>query len=492
MEAQVQDPKTGEFVGIGTAFLQRIDERERWQAELVWSIARTYTQSQGADDLAIRSSRIAEAHKYSVPDVFTTQVLSRLRFPSIEDRQHRIPKAYKQTYEWIFTDDNKVGHRWSSYTEWLEKKSGLYWITGKPGAGKSTMLKFLAGHPRTKDHLQIWSAGSQLLTSRFFFWNSGQQIQMSKEGLLRSLLYDLLHDPLRDAHLIAPTLFPVKWEAFSLFGQTVEGAWTWLELELALKKLLEIGASQNMKFCFFIDGLDEFDGSPFELINFFQELVGGAGHLKACISSRPWTMFEDAFKSCPHFSLEDLTRDDIVHFITTKLENNDGFREIQAKDPRFAPPLIADIAKKSLGVFLWVDLVMKSLLEGLTQGDYIVELHRRVDQLPDDLEGLFRAILDRARRQKPAYFVSASKFFQLVRAALEPLTLYCLYMADEDSEDPAFFDNVRLGPSTAEERWSRAATMKRRLNSRTKGLLEVDRFSNVSHYFCQVCRCKNV
>lgn len=488
MEAQVQDPKTGEFVGIGTAFLKRIDERERWQAELVRGVARTYIQSQGVDDLAIRSSRIAEAHKYSEPEIFASQVLSRLRFPSIKDRQHRIPKAYKQTYEWIFTDDNKIGHRWASYTQWLEKKSGLYWITGKPGAGKSTMMKFLARDPRTEDHLRTWSAGSQLLISRFFFWNSGQQIQMSKEGLLRSLLYEVLENC---GHL-APVLFPAKWEVFSLFGQTVEETWTWLELDRALKKLLEIGVSQQMKFCFFIDGLDEFDGSPFELVNFFQELVGDASHVKACISSRPWTMFEDAFKACPHFSLEDLTSDDITHFITTKLENNGGFREMQAKDSRFAPQLIADIAKKSSGVFLWVDLVMQSLLEGLTDGDHTAELHRRVDQLPDDLESLFREILEGVRRQNPAYFVSASKFFQLVRAALEPLTLNCLYMADEDSEDPAFFDKVRLGPSTAEERWSRAATMKRRLNSRTKGLLEVDRFSNVSLCFCQFCTWKNV
>lgn len=475
LKVKFKDPKTGDLIGIGTAFLRRIDESERWQAELIRGIKRM--QNQNPDFVSEEPSRWHQQDTL----LFTEHVLSRLFFRNMEDRQHRIPEAYQQTYEWIFTDNNMISGKGSSYTDWLEKQSGLYWITGKPGAGKSTMLKFLASHPSTSNHLQVWSAGSRLYTSKFFFWNSGQKIQMSKEGLLRSLLYEILASMnADDAGYFVPALFPAKWEAFNLFGQTVEAAWTWLELELAFVRLLKMSGPANIKLCFFIDGLDEFDGSPFELIKFFKELLGDSKHLKACISSRPWTMFEDVFKSYPHFSLEDFTRNDILRFITNKLETNEGFREIQAERPQFALPLIEDIAKKSSGVFLWVDLVMKSLLEGLTQGDYIVELRRRVDDLPDDLENLFRSILDGVLLEKPAYFVSACKFFKLVRAALEPLTLYSLYLADEDSEDPTFFDSIKVSPSTASERWSQAATMKRRLNARTKGLLEVDRFSNVS------------
>lgn len=134
-----------------------------------------------------------------------------------------------------------------------------------------------------------------------------------------------------------------------------------------------------MKFCFFIDGLDEFDGDHSELVAFVHRLLARGPHIKACVSSRPWAVFEDTFKGCPGLSLQDLTHADIEHFVSAKLNAHPGFLEIQQREPKYAPRLISEIAGKASGVFLWVDLVLRSLLEGLTHGDSISVLQRRVD-----------------------------------------------------------------------------------------------------------------
>jgi hypothetical protein len=41
---------------------------------------------------------------------------------------------------------------------------------------------------RYEQYLVEWAAGCRLITATYFFWNSGIRLQMSKMGLLRSLL----------------------------------------------------------------------------------------------------------------------------------------------------------------------------------------------------------------------------------------------------------------------------------------------------------------
>lgn len=103
--------------------------------------------------------------------------------------------------------------------------------------------------------------------------------------------------------------------------------------------------------------------------------------------------------------------------------------------------------------------------------------------MPDNLESLFTNILEHVQKLNPIYFRSASQLFQIVAAALRPPTLISLYFVDEENEDPDYYMNVKVDRLSNDERQSRAATMKRRLNSRTKGLLEVDQYSHVSRDF---------
>ena len=54
-------------------------------------------------------------------------------------------------------------------------------------------MKFIYSDARTLELLQPWAEDSGLVTaSFFFFWNSGTVMQMSREGLLRAVLYESL------------------------------------------------------------------------------------------------------------------------------------------------------------------------------------------------------------------------------------------------------------------------------------------------------------
>lgn len=75
-------------------------------------------------------------------------LLAGIQYDSMIDRQNRIVIAHELTFQWVFHDDptesSKSNTRdWSSFPKWLESDEQVYWITGKAGSGKSTLMKFL-------------------------------------------------------------------------------------------------------------------------------------------------------------------------------------------------------------------------------------------------------------------------------------------------------------------------------------------------------------
>jgi hypothetical protein len=142
------------------------------------------------------------------------------------------------------------------------------------------------------------------------------------------------------------------------------------------------------------------------------------------------------------------------------------FINLAGLQPQEAKHLIDEVTGKASGVFLWVRLVVLSLLEGLRDGDTITDLQDRLYLLPSDLEDLFSKILDRLN---PSYFEQSSKLFQLVRASEQPLSLLSLAFAEDDFDKAMAAEVEPIQSAQAEYR---AERMRRRLNSRCKGLLE--------------------
>jgi hypothetical protein len=71
-------------------------------------------------------------------------ILNLLYFPTMFHRQDAISKEHAQTFQWIFkTEQGRDAQPAVTFTEWLTNNNQLYWITGKPGCGKSTAMKFV-------------------------------------------------------------------------------------------------------------------------------------------------------------------------------------------------------------------------------------------------------------------------------------------------------------------------------------------------------------
>jgi hypothetical protein len=447
-------------------FLKCIEKSKRWQADLITEIHRSHSQ-EGTNALqALFADSSLSSSKDKTYD-FAALVLAKLRFPEMEERCEQIVNAHPRTFEWIYSDPMV------NFVNWLQMESTHYWITGHPGSGKSTLMKFIREDRRTQDCLTKWAAPKKLVTAAFFFWKSGTQMQMSQTGLLQSLLFEVLSQ----CQDLVARVFPAHWETYILFGGPFNEYWTKTELERAFKRLIE-ETSSTVKFCFWIDGMDEFRGDPSDLKGLLRNALCSPYQVKLCVSSRPWVVFEDAFGQGRKLSLQDLTQPDIQHFVTSRLCAHPIFHQMQQRDPQCAIQLRDGIVLKASGIFLWVELVLRSLLAGLTYGDRIPDLKRRLDSLPPELDDLITKILSSL---DSFYFEQAAQLFQLVRASLTPPTLLSLYLADE--EKPGLYAQCENGFLTYEEMKFRVETMRRRITSRCKGLLEMAPNSQVCHLY---------
>lgn len=237
-------------------------------------------------------------------------MLESLRFPQMHDRHGQIAKAHENTFVWIFQDPQTYQKPWDNFLEWLSNDSGMYWIQGKAASGKSTLMRFVGDHPLTRQSLQNWSNSHKLTTGRFFFWNSGESKQRSHIGLLRSLL----HEVLGSHKNLIPEVFPEEWEnkaALAAFGMDIcPEQWSLARLKEAFSRLIDL-SGEELKLCFFIDGLDEYEGDPEDITQYFKDLAFCSVHTKFCVSSRPCQVFQDIYQGTPSLKLQDLTNDDI-------------------------------------------------------------------------------------------------------------------------------------------------------------------------------------
>jgi Tfp pilus assembly pilus retraction ATPase PilT len=113
-------------------------------------------------------------------------LLKQLWFDTLTTRREEIAEAHKNTFAWIFEDPKIVRtsgdaadntRPWSNFVEWLQHGEGLYWINGKAGSGKSTLMRYIVEGSKTLEHLQKWAGPAELQVESFYFWNGGSPEQ---------------------------------------------------------------------------------------------------------------------------------------------------------------------------------------------------------------------------------------------------------------------------------------------------------------------------
>jgi ABC-type ATPase involved in cell division len=81
-------------------------------------------------------------------------VLGSLSFSTLSDRLESVELAYHQTFESIYEKSHVSLKPWSNFVEWLRFGNGIYWINGKAGSGKSTLMRYIYENQRTSEELQ--------------------------------------------------------------------------------------------------------------------------------------------------------------------------------------------------------------------------------------------------------------------------------------------------------------------------------------------------
>ena len=348
-------------------------------------------------------------------------IINSLAFPRMNNRQEEIVEAHPGTFEWLFQSNSFESG--IPFAEWLRSGNRIFWISGKAGSGKSTLMKFIYKNPKTMEILREWAPDGTVTMAWFSFWNSGTANQKSTNGLLRAILCALLCQAPDKVKSVFPKYWPKYWDpavkASSDLHQvspdssdksefnTLMVQWTTRELRESLIKLL----SQLDHVCLFIDGLNEFDGEPETLVELLKSFLKDGA--KICLSSRPLENFQIGFDGVPRLRLEDETYNDIKLYVEQKLGPNSEWNSLVIVD-QAALSLIDQIVEDAAGVFFWVVLVVRSLLRGLTNADPIMVLKIRVRQLPVELEQLFTHILNSI---EPLHLIWASRAIQIRQKA---------------------------------------------------------------------------
>ncbi|KAF2993397.1 hypothetical protein E8E13_001087 [Curvularia kusanoi] len=421
------------------------------------------------DTLARQIAKITlEGGDYSAEQ----EILQFLRFPLIEDRYTAISPAHLRTLSWIF--DSGVGqgnmNNPTTFVQWLESTEDLYWISGRPASGKSTLMKFLYSHESTREYLGQWAGGDEVLIAGYFFWNAGKnELQKSQEGLLRSLLYQLLRkhpDSIRQ-------VFPGAWQLYSRDMSMAHDHLSKMQaldiadiprLISALQRTCDLLAQCKKRFCFFIDGLDEYSGNANQIVGLVQTLRV-LKQVKICVSSRPWNEFQRAYgkSNATKLLMEDFNHQDISAYVNHVLGDDEDYRELQDVETN-GKMLLEETVTSANGVFLWVVLVVESLLIGLREGDGIDRLRSRLQGLPIDLEKLFERIL--FNDVEPTHRERAARMFLMTLKAKDNLPLMAYWYLDEPEAI------TERQPLRLQQTIYRHKAVKKKLTANGKGLLE--------------------
>lgn len=189
-------------------------------------------------------------------------------------------------------------------------------------------------------------------------------------------------------------------------------------------------------------------------------------NLKLCLSSRPWNEFSDTFRASRSIMLQDYTEDNIRIYVLDCLKDDHRF----AKDNPRHEALLEDIVNKAQGVFLWVALVVKSCIRGLTNADDILELEMRIRDLPSDLESFFSHMFESI---EGSYREQTAQIFRVVIDAVRPLSVVALANIEKERIDPQYWLNTDIRPFSYCELTQVRETVTKRLNARCKGMLEI-------------------
>ena len=377
-------------------------------------------------------------------------IVESLKYPQMTDRMWQVRAADDFSLGALFVGEESRRHpQIMSLLSFLEGDSGLFWIQGKPASGKSTLMKYLLSRSRGPAKLWKRSDQSKTIFASHFCWIAGSTMQKSQQGLLQSLLHQILSADLA----LVPTACSFQWSSDSHPGQWHE-KWLWDSLYTAV-------AASDSQISFFVDGLDELQPEE-DHICLAKALnrLSSYGNVKLIVSSRPWAAFE---RNLDHggkvMIMEHNNRLAIARYVRGELEKHatheasthvswdciyKGSCEPQ-HDHTVSHHLARRITTKANGVFLWASLVMKAVGRHVALGCPVSVLEIYVGKLPTELGEYFRKmIFERIHESLLSETAMALSIALLARRNLCNFALLCTYMDTGVSwlTDPEFVSKL--------------------------------------------------
>lgn len=298
-----------------------------------------------------------------VPGVTPKQLLDSLSFPQMGFRYAAIQPAYHQTCQWLFET--------SEYIRWRNRglrqaHHGLLWVKGKPGSGKSTIMKYALEHAMT-----MYPEERSLY---FFFNGRGDNLEKSVEGMFRALLHQIALD--------------VPWLVTAVNAQDAKaygkGGWP-LDLlkNLFREAIRQLGGTSQVT-CY-VDALDEGNNEDLvrDMVSFLEDIaesaVAGNANFSVYLTSRHYPNISVAHSEVLVLDDDERHHRDIADFVRSKLN---------CKQENLREELVAAITIRSAGVFLWVVLTVKILNKKYDHGNHHHHLRSQLRAIPKDLEDL--------------------------------------------------------------------------------------------------------
>jgi hypothetical protein len=437
-------------------------------------------------DIRARLDAILEGNEPS-PEV---RILKQVYFDSMYVRENaleRVP-AEAGTFEWILDESEErllkmdiksrkaCSDAKDRFLHWLRNDNGVFHISGKAGSGKSTLMKLLLNHDKTKELLNDWAGDKKLIFAYFFFWKSSQDHdQCSLEGLYRSILFETLlqcPDMTREVFKKAYNTFSRKKSTDSMDKLLFRPG----DFEKAFEILISTSPpSSDYRICLFIDGLDEYVGDDINSLE-HQKLADNlnkwASHdnIKILASSRPDRAFEETFSDDLRIRLHKLTAQDIAVIGYVMFKKHRSFKNHAEVRSRYKE-LVAKVVELSQGVILWARMAICTLLNAIGRDTPIDKAVKKLETAKGDInklyEGMFKSI-------SPDDLDEACKLLLLYaeNKALDDLNALSIKWLGE-MEDSDFPTKCEIRPYTDEEIKRGHLTAERQLADLTMGLLEV-------------------
>ncbi|CAM1507445.1 Fc.00g070860.m01.CDS01 [Cosmosporella sp. VM-42] len=327
-------------------------------------------------------------HDQCLKDLFVTDPISD-REGIITAKGQRTPG----TCEWITTT--------KEYQAWDTSQSGLLWIYGPPGKGKTIISVYLT---------QLLEISQPEATTIYFFCDNKVASRNSAVNILRGLMYQLI---LRHEKLISHVLSPWKVQQQSLFKEnSFENLWQ------VFQKMLESLAGHGL--CCVLDALDECDETSlsyllsklkglFKVENLRQKNL----NLKLIVLSREHPQcIPSALSDFPHIPVDEVQHD-IKLYISEQaacLANSKGIA-----DTDLHHHIEKTFLERSEGTFLWVSFMSQDL-----DGKTIDQIEACLNQLPRGLYAVYERILSQLQ---PGNWKDVFDMLIWLTLAARPLTI---------------------------------------------------------------------